>query len=191
MVCNGWDTRKNPEPGLIAFQQLQQQYPTVQMHLYGADFGPGQTAEQWCTKQGIKQGLHFHGALPHHQLLQALNKHDVLLHTSIEESFGMVIAEAMALGLPVVAGESSGAVPWVVGTHGCLCDVKNVASIKTALLDALDTNRYRQLSQDGIEMVRQRFTTPAVVDLFVAQYESALAQAPSAHLLKGTQKVAS
>jgi len=124
MVCNGWGVWKNPEPGLIAFKQLQQQDPTVQMHLYGADFGPGQIAEQWCSAQGIKQGLHFHGALPHHQLLQELNKHDLLLHTSIEESFGMVIAEAMALGLPVVAGESSGAVPWVVGTHGCLCNVK-------------------------------------------------------------------
>lgn len=189
MVCNGWDTRKNPQPGLVAFRNLQQQNPTVQMHLYGADFGPGQIAEQWCNAQGIKQGLHFHGALPHHQLLQELNKHDLLLHTSIEESFGMVIAEAMAMGLPVVAGESSGAVPWVVGINGCLCDVRNASSIEKALLATLDSRRYNQLSQDGIEAVRQRFTTPAVVDLFFAQYELAIAQAASKNLVKGKRRV--
>lgn len=191
MVCNGWDARKNPQPGLIAFKHLQQQIPTAQIHLYGSDFGPGQIAQEWCQTQGIEHGVHFHGALPHHQLLQELNKYDLLLHTSIEESFGMVIAEAMAMGLPVVAGESSGAVPWVVGVNGCLCDVTDVSSIEKALLEALDIKRYSQLSQNGMEAVRQRFTTPAVVDLFFAQYELAIAQAASKNLMQGTQKVTS
>lgn len=191
MVCNGWDGRKNPQSGLIAFSKLLKKIPNAQLHLYGADFGLKQIAQKWCQEKNIKLGLHFHGALPHRQLLQELNKHDLLLHTSIEESFGMVIAEAMAMGLPVVAGESSGAVPWVVGVNGCLCDITDVSSIEKALLEALDIKRYSQLSQNGMEAVRQRFTTPAVVDLFFAQYELAIAQAASKNLMQGTQKVTS
>ena len=182
MVCNGWDAWKNPKPGLIAFTQLQRHISTAQLHLYGADFGPGQIAQQWCTAQGIDQGLHFHGPLSHHQLLQRLGAHDLLLHTSIEESFGMVIAEAMAMGLPVVAGESSGAVPWVVGSNGCLCDITSASAIEKTLLKALDATRYGQLSQSGMDAVRRRFSTPAVVDLFLAQYELAMAHTASKDL---------
>lgn len=133
MVCNGWDVRKNPEPGLLAFNKLLQSMPKATMHLYGNDFGPGQTAETWCVRRGINKGMHFHGPIPHKKLLQELAKHDVLLHTSIEESFGMVIAEAMAMGLPVVAGETSGAVPWVVDKSGTLCNIREIEAITDAL----------------------------------------------------------
>lgn len=174
MVCNGWDARKNPEPGLLAFSTLIKGNPGATMHLYGSDFGPGQTAETWCKAKGVEQGMVFHGAIPHKQLLQELATHDLLLHTSIEESFGMVIAEAMALGLPVVAGESSGAVPWVVGNDGTLCDITDPAAITAALRETLESACYADLSMRGIESVRRRFTTPAVVDQFYALYEQAV-----------------
>lgn len=191
MVCNGWDNRKNPIPGLMAFAELKKQRPNAELHLFGFDFGPGQKADAWCTSRGIRNGMFFRGPIAHTDLLKELAGSDLLLHPSLEESFGMVIAEAMAIGLPVVAGESSGAVPWVVGINGCLCDVRNASSIEKALLATLDSRRYKQLSHDGIEAVRQRFTTPEVVDLFFAQYELAIAQAASKNLVKGMQKVTS
>lgn len=174
MVCNGWDARKNPEPGLLAFTQLMNDMPGATMHLYGNDFGPGQTAETWCKAKGIEKGMHFHGAVPHKQLLKELAQHDLLLHTSIEESFGMVIAEAMAMGLPVVAGNASGAVPWVVGEHGELCDVRSSAGVCTAIKAALGIDRYKQNSQNGISITRERFSPVSITDSYLTHYQRAI-----------------
>lgn len=174
MVCNGWGVRKNPEPALVAFDQLRKQEPKSELHLYGHDFGPRETAEQWCTARGLQEGMVFHGAIPHQQLIQSLAKLDLLLHSSLEESFGMVIAEAMAMGLPVVAGESSGAVPWVLGEDGVLCDVHSPTTIASALQHALEPERYAQLSRDGCAAAHARFSTAKVVDQFDLLYAQAL-----------------
>lgn len=174
MVCNGWDARKNPEPGLLAFNKLLQDIPGATMHLYGNDFGPGQTAEKWCKANGIQQSMYFHGSMPHKQLLKQLTQHDLLLHTSIEESFGMVIAEAMAMGLPVVAGRDSGAVPWVVGDSGTLCDIRDCREVAVALANALSPERYPESSLSGIKDVAARFSTTAVTDELFAIYKTAI-----------------
>jgi glycosyltransferase involved in cell wall biosynthesis len=50
------------------------------------------------------------GAVPNDALVGEYGKHDVLLSTSAWESFGLVLAEALALGLPVVASRTTGAV---------------------------------------------------------------------------------
>lgn len=181
MVCNGWDSRKNPQPGLIAFKKLHQIIPLSQLHLYGAEFGPGQTAQKWCLQHGLVEGVHFHGAVSHHQLLAKLDQHNVLLHPSVEESFGMVLAEAMAMGLPIVAGHASGAVPWVAGDVGTLCDVTNPESITKALLATLVPANYTDQSQRGIVSMQQRFTTQSVVDLFEVLYQQAMHQAMPTH----------
>lgn len=174
MVCNGWDARKNPEPGLIAFSQLLADIPGATMHLYGNDFGPGQTAEIWCKSKGIEAGLHFHGAIPHKQLLKQLAHHNLLLHTSIEESFGMVLAEAMALGLPVVAGKHSGAVPWVVGAQGELCDVRSSEAVLSALKAALIPENYKNNSENGILSIKERFSQASVANNYIDHYRLAI-----------------
>ncbi len=177
MVCNGWDARKNPKPGLIAFKLLQKNYPSAELHLYGSAFQLGQAAQTWCEANGIDRGLHFHGCVSHHTLLQKLSRHDVLLHTSLEESFGMVIAEAMAMGLPVVAGQSSGAVPWVVGNCGFLCNVLKPQDIYQALLNILMPAHYKHFSEQGSISINERFSTLVVVDSFFRFYEQAILDA--------------
>ncbi len=174
MVCNGWNNWKNPIAGLLAFRQLQKTRPHAELHLFGADFGPGQTAENWCKANGIDVGLVFHGSVSHHRLLNSISRLDLLLHPSLEESFGVVIAEAMAMGLPVVAGQASGAVPWVVGGIGGLCDVTEPNAIAKALEETLQPERYVQLSERGIAAIRERFSTAAVVDQFYALYQKAV-----------------
>lgn len=174
MICNGWDARKNPMPGLLAFSKLQQTVPGAELHLYGHDFGPGQTAQAWCQTKGLGQGFHFHGPQTHAQVLSALNTMDLFLHTSLEESFGMVLAEAMAMGIPVVAGDASGAVPWVVGPHGELCNVRNPSSVYAALQRALEPQRYQKLSASGTQAVRERFSVHRVTNDYLRLYAQAI-----------------
>lgn len=174
MVCNGWQTRKNPQPVMNAFARFRQCHPEAELHLYGHDFGVGQTAEVWAKQQGIAVGMVFHGAILHKQLLEALSNADLLLHSSLEESFGLSIAEAMAMGLPVVAGASSGAVPWVVGDGGVLCDVRQEQAIYQAIEQALIPENYARYSIAARQRVESMFTTSAVASAYLQVYQAAI-----------------
>ena len=49
----------------------------------------------------------------------------------------MAVAEAMALGVPVIGGSHSGAVPWVIGGGGLLADVTSPQAICNTMLELL------------------------------------------------------
>lgn len=181
LICNGWDTRKNPVPALMAFAKLHSVEPSFELHLFGADFGNGEKAQQWSLRNKLSKRMVFHGAVPHKQLIEHLNDLDLLLHPSLEESFGVVIAEAMALGLPIVAGRQSGAVPWVVGiednTNVCcsavLTDVSDPDAIVSAITKAFDQN-YPDRSAAGCHRARQMFSLDTVTKAYLALYQNIL-----------------
>jgi glycosyltransferase involved in cell wall biosynthesis len=178
MVCNGWQNLKNPQPALKAFASFKKCHPDASLHLYGRDFGVGQTAETWSKKLDIAAGMIFHGLLPHRQLMEALSTTDLLLHSSLEESFGLSIAEAMGMGLPIVAGESSGAVPWVVGGGGVLCDVRQEYAIKEAIEHILVPSNYTRYSLAAKKRVETMFTASAVADEYLEAYKIAINKKP-------------
>ena len=185
MICNGWGRLKNPEPALLAFEKIHHAYPTAVLHVFGADFGPDEMAEQWCRDRNLAAGIVFHGATPHQQLIEHLESLDLLIHPALEESFGVVLAEAMALGIPIVAGRYSGAVPWVVGfdekTASCGCavltDVTDVMALVTAVDAALD-KRYAERSAFGYKRARQLFTPDKVAEAYIRLYQNAMLQSP-------------
>lgn len=175
MVINGWGKLKNPEPALLAFHILRGRIPDAELHLYGADFGPGQRAELWTKQKGITDGMKFFGSTPHEILLQSVKKAGVLLHSSLEESCPMGIAEAMALGLPVVGGATSGGVPWVVGDGGLMTDVTSPPAIADALYELLaNADSRSQYAHAAANRARQTFSVKTVTDSYEAQYCLAL-----------------
>lgn len=175
MVSHGWDRRKNAMPALRAFAQLAARRPGLELHLFGHDFEPQGPAQAWCAREPslapVLQALHFHGPMPHAELMAALNTLDLLLHPSLEESFGMVLVEAMALGLPVVAGAASGAVPWVVDDARCLCDVRSAPALAETLDAVLQPAVYADLSRRLRARVAERFDEAVVLDRYRALYD--------------------
>jgi glycosyltransferase involved in cell wall biosynthesis len=53
--------------------------------------------------------LHFHGAVPQSQLAQAMREASVLVLPSLEEGFGLVVAQALASGIPCIVSDRVGA----------------------------------------------------------------------------------
>ncbi|MCX7085683.1 MAG: glycosyltransferase family 4 protein [Methylococcales bacterium] len=181
MICNGWDARKNAQPSLIAFAKFKEIEPTAELHLFGYGFGINEEAQHWCQERNITKGLIFHGATPHQKLIDQLNHLDLLLHPALEETFCVAIAEAMALGLPIVAGRHSGAIPDVVGVSAssniiccaALTDVTDPDKILNALITVFDIN-YSNRSKHSFERARQLFTANIVNKSYESLYQQIL-----------------
>jgi len=92
---------------------------------------------------------------------QALSK--VVIQKSLREGFGLVVAEALWKGTPVVAGRAGG-IPLQMadGTGGILVD--SVDDCASAIIDLLrDEPRARALGASGRERVRRHFLIPRLV----------------------------
>lgn len=171
-IMNGWDKRKNGEQLLLAFKEVQEKHTNVILWAMGTAFEAKGPAAIFCQKHFIKNVI-FLGKLPHTDILNRLSRSHLLLHTSLEESFGMVLIEAMSYGVPVVAGKFSGAVPWVVQDGGLLVDVTDTAQIAAAV-DLLLTNRslHNQLATEAYSNVRKRFSAKSVADQYIQLYRA-------------------
>lgn len=177
MVGHGFDARKNAQAGLRGFAAVASGWPDVELVAVGHDFGPGQAAECWWRQEAPEQigRVRFLGPLPHDEVLAWMCQSDLLLHPALEESFGVVIAEAMAVGLPVLAGRHSGAVPWVAGETAALVDVGSAPAIAAAL-ERWRTGRTASeaLALQARAAAATRFGADAVVGAYGALYAQAL-----------------
>lgn len=175
MVINGWGRLKNPVPALRGFGLLRRLVPDAELHMFGADFGPGEKAEQWARKHRLHEGTTFWGGTPHDVLLTKLGAADVLVHPSLLEACPMSVIEAMAHGVPVVAGGFSGGVPWVVGEGGLLVDVRKPAAICDALYQLLKSQDvYGRCASAGLSRVADTFSAKSVASAYETQYRRAL-----------------
>lgn len=173
-VINGWGYMKNAKSALLAFAHLRNQRKDVIYHLFGSDFQPGGLAQHWAEAKGVAEGVVFRGSVPHVQLVEELNAATVMLHPSRIESCPMGIAEAMALGLPVVGGNNSGGVAWMIADGGLTVDITRPEEIATAALRLIsDDALYQQYSEAATNRVK-RFAPDAVISQYEALYHGVL-----------------
>ena len=71
-----------------------------------------------ARESGVGGRVHFAGAVPHGEVATCLAASDCLALTSDQESFGMVLLEAMACGKPVVSSDLPGPAS-IAGQDGC------------------------------------------------------------------------
>lgn len=96
-------------------------------------------------RQGLHDKVIFHGFIPRAELDLLYRKADIYLFPSLQEGFGLAIAEAMAWGLPTVAFDNS-AMPYIVsdGVTGLLVptgDIKRLADAIGRMTDDTDFRR--------------------------------------------------
>lgn len=91
------------------------------------------------TCAALESALRVHdyrGALPLDRVLEIMTQHDVLVLPSIAEGFGLVILEAMASGLPVIATPNTGG-PDVIedGVDGFVVPIRDPDAIARRVLE--------------------------------------------------------
>jgi glycosyltransferase involved in cell wall biosynthesis len=117
------------------------------------------------------------GFVPHEQLGPYFERAAVVAVPSRREGFGVVCAEAMAHGRPVVASAVGGLTDLVVdGETGLLVAPGDVCALRAALERLLGDAELRgRLGAAARERVRERFSWDAVTEATIAAYDEALA----------------
>ena len=132
MANNAIDRRKNLKIALKAFNKFNKSFPHSTLTLFGRHgMGQGGVVHKWAKKNNLDKNVYFHGFIEN--LMKVLHKYDVLLHPSLEETFGMIYFEAMIKGVPIVAGKNSGATPEIIKNNGLLVDVNDIEQIVNGL----------------------------------------------------------
>ena len=96
-----WVGRLLPRKGLLlALEALAHIDPSINIHCTILGDGiQGRYVRQWIKTLGLADRVDWRGQVPWHDAIQAYRNHDVFLFTSLRESEGVQLLEAMALSL--------------------------------------------------------------------------------------------
>lgn len=133
--------------------------------------GPEERALRALAQRlGVSSHTAFTGLLPHRRALECVAAGDVFIYGSQTETQGMVVVEAMAAGIPVVA-VGAGGVPDAVteGSTGYLvpADADALASRAVALLDDPGLRKMMgRAGQDAARAYSLDVVTQRVIDVY-------------------------
>ncbi|WP_408006508.1 N-acetyl-alpha-D-glucosaminyl L-malate synthase BshA [Pseudalkalibacillus sp. A8] len=101
---------------------------------------------------------------------------DVKLLLSEKESFGLVLLEAMACGVPVI-GTNIGGIPEVIdeGVTGYICEIGNIDQIASKTLEILQNDELQtKMSRNAIKHVHHNFHSKMILKDYLEVYAKTL-----------------
>ncbi len=151
---------KNLELALAALALL----PDARLAIVGA--GPHRGAlERRARELGIGSRVRFVGPIAHELLPDLYASADAFAFPSLTDTQGLVLAEALAAGLPIVAADSDASRD-VLGPAGAVVAAEP-AAFAAALRAGLATGR----EQSAVHLAHARFTVGAQTQRIIALYE--------------------
>ena len=131
--------------------------------------------ERLAGELGLAEHVEFAGALPKPRLAELLRGADLFVLPSLGETQGVVLIEAMACGLPVLATDAGGIPETVPDGAGVLVAAGAPDALRAGLTRALAMlERFDRVAIS--QAARRRFGYQAVAGLLGEVYEDALAR---------------
>lgn len=164
---------KNQKVFLEAAGRIHRKQPHAHFLLVGE--GPEKPAlERLAADLGLTEVVHFVGW--RRRMERVYPDLDVFVLTSENEGMPVVLIEAMACGVPVVATRVGG-VPDLVtdGLHGFVTPPGDAHAVAVAIVELLSNpHRAREMAESGRRHVRGRFTAERLVRDVEALYDGLL-----------------
>ena len=180
-VLSHWSKLKNGAAAIRAFGQVRRALPSAQMLMFGAGYESNGPAAAWARERSLDRGVEFRGPVPYREMIEAYSGQvSALVHPSFVEAHPMPIIEAMSLGIPVIAGNKAGGVPWTLGygAHGALVDVRSPDAIASAMLRLAQDQELRTgLARAARQAAKEKFSLDKMVDRYEAIYAELIAGA--------------
>ena len=166
--------KKNLGLALDAYAAYVARHPDTprELHLCGSGELEGELRQQ-AELLGLR-GVHFRGYLQEREIAQVLGSSLALILPSVEEQHGLVVNEALAMGVPVLLSDNCGARDLLVraGVNGFVFEPDNADGLAhfMAILDE-DIDEWTRLAAGA-----RQFQHPADTTLFVDAVEQVLAR---------------
>ena len=133
--------------------------------------GHGHEARELASRAGVEQNIAFAGEVNDDEKWRVYRDADLFVLPTLSENFGIVIAEAMAAGLPVITTKGA---PWsALQTHraGWWIDI-GVEPLAAALQEATaaDVTELRAMGRRGREYVKRELSWQRVTHDMVRMY---------------------
>lgn len=144
--------------------------------------GHQKQVERAVAVAGLGDVVSFPGPIEPQMKAAAYFEADLFVLPSLSESFGMVVAEALAHGLPVL---TTTAAPWsILVERGCGWSVDpSVGGIAEGLRQAtgLDRGSLRNMGRNGRALVIASLSWKSAADRMLSTYEAILSEASLPH----------
>jgi glycosyltransferase involved in cell wall biosynthesis len=133
-----WAGRLEPIKALPLALEALARTRNLPVQLLVAGEGPRrQTWERLAVRLGLQERVMFLGTVPWERMPELYSQADVLLFTSLRDTFGTVVFEAMAHALPILALAHQGVELFVPPTAGIKVPVTTPAETVEALADGI------------------------------------------------------
>jgi len=164
---------KNLDLLLQAFQSIAVQHSPVRLMIVG-DGPERKNLEKRVHRAGLKDNIIFAGYLTKRDVFRCYQAADLFVFTSKTETQGLVLAEAMSVGLPVVAVNAMGVSDILEdGRGGILTEDSPTSFANTILMMLGDRDLWEKKSTEA-KTKAQSLTTAIMTDQLVKQYEEVL-----------------
>lgn len=136
--------------------------------------GYGERMQELARKLGIDAAVTFHGKRVGREKTDIVRAAHVMAVPSFRENFSFVTAEALALGIPVVASATVGIAP-VLTRYGCgsVVDARDVSAWARALRIYADPAVRALASRRAVECSEREFSSAAMRDALCRAYQQA------------------
>lgn len=127
-----------------------------------------------CADLGISEQVQFLGELSREEVKQALWEADALVMSSLHETFGIILIEAMSTGLPVIATRCGGPEDIVTEATGLLVEPGNIEQLADAMWHIRNSDKFSK--QTIRQYASEKFDQTVLASSLHHIYEQAIAQ---------------
>ena len=176
----GWlNHRKNPIALVEAVARIIEKHPDLELSLCGdgKDLSYSTALKRRISELGLRNVVELPGRIGQDEVLKRLRTARCLVLPSLQENAPMVVAEAMAAGVPVLGSNLCG-IPDMIrhGQDGLLFDPGKINDIAKALDSVLSSQTYStDLGRSAANSAKEKFHPSSVADQTIAVYKKAIA----------------
>lgn len=138
----------------------------------GEDFGERKNLEDLIDKLGLKERVFLVGMIEGEDKKEFLRNADVFVLASHHENFGIVYAESLASGVPVIASRNT---PWQdVEKYNCGKWINNTPEDFARAITEILAGDLAQMGENGKKYIEENFSSDAIVKKYSQIFETIL-----------------
>ena len=132
-----------------------------------------------AAKYGLSNQISFHGKMDYNAVNAMYDNADLFLFTSIRDTSGNVVIEAMSHGLPTIAFNHHGVSEIVCSNSGTLVPIESYKQIKTSFVEEIirfdeDRDLIEKKGRSARKRIEDIFSWDRNVDTMLSIYENIL-----------------